>query len=153
MRVVAKTPVFRILRDVASALHVIFGVANLVLVESTLPDSVTSFDGMSESSLDALHAAIDGVIVRGRDERVHVIGHDHKGMEEIAAFVAKVKGQLRQQGGVILILQERAAPGDSDGNEVCVRKRAHRCPRVAWVPNFSLDNESLVRRKKNALYG
>lgn len=92
---------WRIRGDVFAMAAVIDGIADTVFVEASLPDlsPVAGYEthGMRESALDALHAALQRVIFGRSDEQVQVIGHDHKWMQRVAAFIAIVEEHLAQK--------------------------------------------------------
>jgi hypothetical protein len=88
-----QSPLLRIGRDVTKLILKILGVANAVFMESGLPDLAAelSAQAVRKTVLDALDAALDGLI-RGRAEKnMQMLRHDHEPMKEIAALVSIVE--------------------------------------------------------------
>jgi hypothetical protein len=78
----------------------ILSIANPMIGETALPDFGFSADESSEfmriSALDQLDGSLDGDVVSWSEQEMDMIGHQHEGMQEIAAFAAVVKKSFEE---------------------------------------------------------
>jgi len=78
--------------DVSPMEFEIARVANPVIGKSALPDFALPADQGSEfmrvGPLDELNGSFNRDILRGSQQEMNVIGHDHEGVQRITAFAA-----------------------------------------------------------------
>jgi hypothetical protein len=70
-------------------------VPNPVVGKPALPDFGLATDQRAQrvriSALDQLDGALDGYVVSRSKQEMHVVGHEHEGVQRITAFAAVVK--------------------------------------------------------------
>lgn len=74
-----------------------------------------------KATFDALHAALQGLVISRGNQGMQMIRHDHKSVEKISSLLAVMKDQFAEQGGVCVALKERAAFRNDGGNEIRCR--------------------------------
>jgi len=85
--------------------------------EAIFPDGHFGLEAEREASFDVLHGLLNGDIGRGRKEEVKVVGHEHEGVNCIAAPGAVVVHQVEEEICVGVGLEEAAAVGGDGGDE------------------------------------
>ena len=107
--------------DVGAADLELFGVADAVVGEASLPDGEPGGEAVGEASLDESDGAFEGFL-RGEEE-MDVVGHDDEGVEFVVAFGSVVLEGFDEEFGVAFDLEETAAvvgsAGDEEGSGAC----------------------------------
>jgi hypothetical protein len=104
-----------VLVDVGAADFELFGVADAVVGEASLPDGELGGEEVGEASLDESDGAFEG-FVRGEEE-VDVVGHDDEGVEFVVSFGSVVLEGFDEKFGVAFDLKEAASVVGSAGDE------------------------------------
>ena len=107
-----------VLVDVVASSVEVFGVADAVVGEASLPDGGLGSEAVGEASFDELHGALECDGSWG-DEEVDMIWHDDEGVEEILTGSAVVLQGFEQEVGVLGYLEEAAAVVGSAGDKEC----------------------------------
>src|ERR1017187_3949736 len=94
-----QTSAHRIHSNVFAMPHKILIVPNSMIRKPRLPDRQTRLQSKRESSLDELDRPLQRYLGRRRDQRMEVVGHDHKLMNQIFALVAVAEKDIDEQVG------------------------------------------------------
>ena len=78
---------------------IIFQITHAMIRETRLPNRRPRFQPIRKSSLDELHGPLHRDFRRRRQQRVHVIGHDHEFMQKVFPFIAIVRQGIDQRTG------------------------------------------------------
>jgi hypothetical protein len=108
-----------VLVDVIKMLSEVVWVANTMIGESALPHFRVPPDkrtkGMGVSALDQLDRTFNGDILCRREQNVNVVGHDYKGMQEIATLAVIAIKSLEKYSGIIVDDKQSAALPGAEG--------------------------------------
>ena len=92
--------------DIISMASEVVWVANTMIGESALPHFRVPPDKrtkrMGVSALDQLDGTFNGYIWCRREQNVNVVGHEYKGMQEIATLAAIAIKSLEKYTGIIV---------------------------------------------------
>ena len=116
-----------ILMDIHAMSLKVRRVADAMIRESFLPDFAAAdflADGVRIAAFDELHGALEGDVSRGRDEQMHVIWHEHEGMELKASLAPIVIEGLEEQPGVVFYDEESSTLEGCRGDEIRSGRRS-----------------------------
>ena len=74
-------------------------IPDTMIRKTSLPDRRTRLQSKRKSSLDELHSSLQRYRFRRCNQRVKMIGHDHKVMKQIFALLAIVEQDIHEQVG------------------------------------------------------
>ena len=74
-------------------------IADAMIAETCLPHWRPCLQPIRKPSFDELHNALKRDIARGRQYRVHVIGHDHEFMEKEFSLIPVMRERFDQEEG------------------------------------------------------
>jgi hypothetical protein len=94
----------------------VFGVADMVVGEASLPDGEFGGEAVGETAFDEVHGLGESFVLRGEDE-VDVVGHYDEGVEEVVFFGAVVLEGFEEEVGVARDLKDSAAVVADGGDE------------------------------------
>jgi hypothetical protein len=121
VRVILNIFAFWVIGDVKELIVVVASICDSMRVVAVLPNlpGEVIANGERKASLDQLDAALDGVILGGRDQDVNVVGHDDEAVEPEAALFAVTRECVHHEVGVCGALKDATAlmgdRGDSEG--------------------------------------
>ncbi len=109
-----------ILGDVVALGFVVGEVADAVLMVAGVPDLAGRLlaDGVGVAAFDELEASGGGLIDRGGDEEVDVVGHEDEGVEKEAALVSVAEEGGEEEVRVRGALEVAVALVNEDGDGV-----------------------------------
>jgi len=87
----------RILFDIPSARLELLEPYNLHLIETPLPNFPPALEAKRKSALDKLHGLFQRNVWPRRKEQVHMVGHNHEGMQRESPLNAITLNHIQQQ--------------------------------------------------------
>ena len=70
-----------------------------MICKTRLPDRQTRLQSERESSLDELNRSLQRYLIRRRNQRMKMVGHDHEFVKQIFALLAIVEEHIDEQIG------------------------------------------------------
>lgn len=115
----------RIRRNIAKLFPKILGIANPVLMESSLPDFSGKLlpDFMRKATLDALSAALDSLALGWGQQHMQMFRHDNEPMQVIPTLISIMEESLDQQLGIFRPNEQRAPLVGRSGERVGFHSR------------------------------
>jgi len=97
-------------------------ITNPVVGESALPDFAFATEDFAEgvgvSAFDELDGVLDRHVLRGREQKMNVLGHQNEGMEVIAAFAAIAIQSFQKETGVVFDNEKTATSPGRECDEI-----------------------------------
>jgi hypothetical protein len=88
---------------------IIFPIPHPMIRETRLPNRRPRFQPIRKSSLDELHDSLQRNLRRRRQQRVHVIGHDHEFVEKEFSLIPIMRKSFDQKPGHCVAPENRLA--------------------------------------------
>jgi hypothetical protein len=92
-----ESPANRISFDVPHTLNELLFRHDLALIEAAHPHIQIALQAEGEAALNELHGFFQRNVLSGRDQRVEMLGHDDKGMQQESSLAAVIEDGFLQQ--------------------------------------------------------
>ena len=96
---------------------VILPISDAMICETWLPHRAALLHPEGESSFDELHGSLQRNLLRGREQHVDVVGHDHEFMKQEFSSVAIMRKRVNHEACVCLPSKDWKALGGDGCDE------------------------------------
>ena len=95
----------------------ILQIAHPMIRETRLPHRESRLQPKGKSALDELHGSLQGDLWRGRQQSVHMIGHNHEFMQKKLPLITIFRERLNKKSGACLAPKDRKPSRSNGGYE------------------------------------